>query len=269
MRTGAPRHHRPRRRSGQRIRFCTAADGVNIAYATSGTGPPLVKPANWMTHLEYDWESPVWRHWLRELSRERTLIRYDERGCGLSDRDTDDLSFDAWVRDLETVVDAMGLERFPLFGISQGCAVAITYAVRHPERVTQLVLYGGYAQGVLTRARTPQERDDATMVMRNIPTRLGTRQSHVPPCSSRRRFLPEGTPEQMRWFSELQRVTTSPEIALPPAFGRVDDRRDPARPAGASADARAARDRQCGRAVQPGTQARVAHTRRPLRPARG
>ena len=148
-----PRTHSPARTLEQQIRFCTAADGVRIAYATSGTGPPLVKPANWLTHLEYDWESPVWRHWLRELSREHTLVRYDERGSGLSDRDVDDLSFDAWVRDLETVVDAMGLERFPLLGISQGCAVAITYAVRHPERVSRLVLYGGYLQGTIQRAR--------------------------------------------------------------------------------------------------------------------
>ena len=119
----------------QRIQFCTAPDGVRLAYATSGTGPPLVKPANWMTHLDYDWESPVWRHWLRALSREHTLIRYDERGNGLSDREVADLSFDAWVSDLETIVDSLGLDRFPLFGISQGCAVAIAYAVRHPERV--------------------------------------------------------------------------------------------------------------------------------------
>lgn len=194
----------------QRIQFCTAADGVSIAYATSGAGPPLVKPANWMTHLEYDWDSPVWRHWMRELSRERTLVRYDERGCGLSDHDAEDLSFDAWVRDLETVVDAMGLERFPLLGISQGCAVAIAYAVRHPERVTRLVLYGGYAEGVITRARTQQELDEVTMVMRGIPLGWG----HDNPAFRMffaARFLPEGTPEQWRWFSELQRVTTSPE----------------------------------------------------------
>jgi pimeloyl-ACP methyl ester carboxylesterase/DNA-binding winged helix-turn-helix (wHTH) protein len=195
----------------QRIQFCTAPDGVNIAYATSGVGPPLVKPANWMTHLEYDWESPVWRHWMRELSRERTLVRYDERGCGLSDHDVDDLSFEAWVRDLESVVDAMGLERFPLLGISQGCAVAITYAVRHPERVTQLVLYGGFAEGLITRARTPRELEENTIVMRAIPLGWG----HDNPAFRMffaARFLPEGTPEQMRWFSELQRVTTSPEI---------------------------------------------------------
>jgi pimeloyl-ACP methyl ester carboxylesterase len=196
----------------QHIQFCTAADGVNIAYATSGVGPPLVKPANWMTHLEYDWESPVWRHWLRELSRERTLVRYDERGCGLSDHDVDDLSFEAWVRDLETVVDTLGLERFPLLGISQGCPVSIAYAVRHPERVTQLVLYGGFAEGLITRARTPEEREQSAMVMRGIPLGWG----HDNPAFRMffaARFIPEGTAEQQHWFSELQRVTTSPEIA--------------------------------------------------------
>ena len=194
----------------QRIRFCTAPDGVRIAYATSGTGPPLVKPANWMTHLEYDWESPVWRHWLRALSREHTLIRFDERGNGLSDRDVEDLSFEAWVRDLETVVDALGLERFPLLGISQGCAVAITYAVRHPERVTKLVLYGGFAEGVVKRSKTQAQYDETTMVMRGIPLGWG----HDNPAFRlffAARFLPEGTAEQMRWFSDLQRVTTTPE----------------------------------------------------------
>jgi pimeloyl-ACP methyl ester carboxylesterase/DNA-binding winged helix-turn-helix (wHTH) protein len=198
------------RRDEQHIRFCTASDGVRIAYATSGAGPPLVKPANWMTHLEYDWESPVWRHWLRALSTDHTLIRYDERGNGLSDRDAEDLSFDAWVRDLESVVDAARLERFPLFGISQGCAVAVTYAVRHPERVTRLVLYGGYVQGMMPRARTQRERDEVKVVMQNIPLGWG----HDNPAFRlffAGRFLPEGTPEQMRWFSELQRITTSPE----------------------------------------------------------
>src|SRR3954468_19358731 len=194
----------------QSIRFCTASDGVRIAYATSGTGPPLVKPANWMTHLEYDWESPVWRHWLRALSSEHTLIRFDERGNGLSDREVADLSFEAWVRDLETVVDTLGLERFPLLGISQGCAVAITYAVRHPERVTKLVLYGGFAEGVVKRSKTQAQLDEMTMVMRGIPLGWG----HDNPAFRlffAARFLPDGTAEQMRWFSDLQRVTTTPE----------------------------------------------------------
>jgi pimeloyl-ACP methyl ester carboxylesterase/DNA-binding winged helix-turn-helix (wHTH) protein len=208
-RTGAPAA--TERPLEQRIQFCTASDGVRIAYATSGTGPPLVKPANWLTHVEYDWESPVWRHWLRELSHEHTLIRYDERGSGLSDRDVDDLSFEAWVSDLETVVDALGLERFPLLGISQGCAVAIAYAVRHPERVTKLVLYGGFAEGVITRARTPEQLDDLTLVMRAIPRGWG-RDNPAFRMFFAARFLPEGTPEQMRWFSDLQRVTTSPEV---------------------------------------------------------
>lgn len=197
----------------QRIRFCTAPDGVRIAYATSGAGPPLVKPANWLTHLEYDWESPVWRHWLRELSRDHTLVRYDERGSGLSDREVDDLSFEAWVRDLETVADAMELERFPLLALSQGCAVAIAYAVRHPERVTRLVLYGGFAAGAITRARTPEELEEATLLMRQLPLGWG-RDNPAFRLFFAARFLPEGTPEQTRWFSELQRVTTTPEIAV-------------------------------------------------------
>ena len=209
-RTPAAPGARPAPSLEQSIRFCTASDGVRIAYATSGTGPPLVKPANWMTHLEYDWESPVWRHWLRALSHEHTLIRYDERGNGLSDREVEDLSFEAWVRDLETVVDALGLERFPLFGISQGCAVAIAYAVRHPERVTKLVLYGGYAEGVVKRSKTQAQLDETTMVMRGIPLGWG----HDNPAFRlffAARFLPEGTAEQMRWFSDLQRVATTPE----------------------------------------------------------
>jgi pimeloyl-ACP methyl ester carboxylesterase len=197
----------------QQVRFCTAADGVRIAYAVSGTGPPLVKPANWLTHVEYDWESPVWRHWLHELSHDRTLVRHDQRGSGLSDRAVDDLSFDAWVRDLETVVDAMGLERFPLLGISQGCAVAITYAARHPERVSRLVLYGGYAQGPIARARSPREREAAEVVMQRLP--LGWGQDNPAfRMFFAARFLPEGTHEQMRWFSELQRIATSPAIAV-------------------------------------------------------
>jgi pimeloyl-ACP methyl ester carboxylesterase/DNA-binding winged helix-turn-helix (wHTH) protein len=210
-RTGAEEApHRPVSASPQQIRFCTAPDGVRLAFAMSGSDPPLVKPANWLTHLEYDWESPVWRHWLRELSRDRTLVRYDERGCGLSDRDAADLSFDAWVADLETVVDAMGLERFPLIGISQGCAVAIAYAVRHPERVSRLVLYGGFARGVIAKAKTPEQLEEVTMVTRNIP--LGWGQDNPAfRLFFAARFLPEGTPEQMRWFSDLQRITTSPK----------------------------------------------------------
>ena len=195
----------------QEIRFCTAEDGVRIAYSKVGQGPPLVKTANWLNHLEFDWESPVWRHVFDALGRDHLLVRYDARGNGLSDWDAEDLSFDAFVKDLETVVETMGLERFALLGISQGCAVSIAYAVRHPERVTHLVLYGGYALGWRARAN-PEEiaRREAMLTLvkqgwgqdnpafRQVFTSL---------------FLPDGTPEQMQWFNDLQRVSTSPENA--------------------------------------------------------
>jgi pimeloyl-ACP methyl ester carboxylesterase/DNA-binding winged helix-turn-helix (wHTH) protein len=209
----------------QQIRFCVAHDGVRLAWAASGAGPPLVKTANWLTHLEYDWDSPVWRHWLTALSDGHTLVRYDERGNGLSDWDVDDLSFDAWVRDLEAVVDAMGLERFPLFGLSQGCAVAVAYAARHPERVTRLVLYGGFALGVLRRDLSPEKRAEAEMMIRVMP--LGwARDNPAFRQFFATMFLPDGTPEQMRWFSDLQRVTTSPGngVRLRTTSGEIDVR---------------------------------------------
>jgi len=148
-RRGTPRWPRPQRRPGtglarQSAHFCRTADGVRLAYATSGAGPPLVKVSNWLTHLDYDWASPVWSHWWQALSEDRQLVRYDERGCGLSDWDVDETSFtlDAWVADLETVVDTLGLDRFPLLGISQGGPIPLTYAARHPERVSHLAVYG-------------------------------------------------------------------------------------------------------------------------------
>jgi class 3 adenylate cyclase len=151
----------------QTIKYCRAPDGVRLAYAISGDGPLLVKSANWMNHLEYDWESPIWRHVFRELSHEHTLVRYDARGNGMSDWDVDRLSLDAWVADLETVVDTVGAERFPLLGISQGGAVSVAYSVRHPERVSQLILYGAYALGGKKRAPTEKEmRDAMTTLMR-------------------------------------------------------------------------------------------------------
>ena len=144
---------------GREIRFCRAPDGVRIAYATSREDPLLVKAANWLNHLEFDWESPIWSHVFRELSRDHRLVRYDERGNGLSDWDVESLSFDAFALDLEAVVNTAGLERFALLGISQGGAVAIEYAVRHPERVSQLILYGAYARGAEARASTERERE--------------------------------------------------------------------------------------------------------------
>ena len=131
----------------QTIRFLTTSDGVKLAFAESGSGPPLLKTANWLNHLEFDWQSPVWRHWFSTLSANHSLIRYDARGCGLSDWVQDDLSLERNVRDLECVVAASGQTRFALLALSQGAAVAIEFAVRHPEHVSHLVIHGGYAQG--------------------------------------------------------------------------------------------------------------------------
>lgn len=197
----------------QTIRFCTSADGVRIAFATSGTGPPLVKAANWLNHLEFDWNSPVWRHWIGELSRHHTLVRYDERGCGLSDWSAEEMSVEAWVRDLEAVVDALGLERFPLLGISQGAPIAVSYAVRHPERVSHLILYGGYLRGRKMRGATPSELEERELMIRMI--RVGWGKDHA---AFRQvftsLFIPEGSPEQADWFNELQRITVSPDMAV-------------------------------------------------------
>jgi DNA-binding winged helix-turn-helix (wHTH) protein/pimeloyl-ACP methyl ester carboxylesterase len=196
----------------QEIRFCTTDDGVRLAYATMGEGPPLVKVANWLTHLDFDRETTVWRHWLAALSSKHRLLRYDERGCGLSDWAVEDFSFEAWVRDLETVVDAAGLDRFPLLGISQGGAVAIAYAVRNPERVTRIVLLGAFAQGRRRRAATDEGRALADARVEIVRVGWGRpdpqyRQIFVS------RFLPEGTQEEWREFDELQRRSTSPENA--------------------------------------------------------
>jgi pimeloyl-ACP methyl ester carboxylesterase/tRNA A-37 threonylcarbamoyl transferase component Bud32 len=196
----------------QQIRFCTSSDGVGIAYATTGSGPPLVKAANWLSHLEVDGQSPVWRHWIRELSRHHTLVRYDERGCGLSDWNVDEFSLDAWVRDLEAVVDALELERFPLLGISQGGPIAIAYATRHPERVSHLILHGSYARGVSHRGLSDQERDEREVLLSLI--RVGWGKDH--PAFRQvftSLFIPDGTTEQIQWFNELQRVSAKPENA--------------------------------------------------------
>jgi pimeloyl-ACP methyl ester carboxylesterase/DNA-binding winged helix-turn-helix (wHTH) protein len=191
----------------QQILFCRAHDGVGIAYAKTGKpgAPPLVKPANWLTHLELDWNSPVWRHWLMEMGRDHTLIRYDERGCGLSDHDAPDLSFESWVRDLEAVVDAERLERFSLLGISQGCAVAIAYTVRHPERVDKLVLYGGYAVGRGLRNMSPQEELERTLLQNLIRVGWG-RDNPAFRQVFGTLFVPEGTPEQHQWFNDLAKT---------------------------------------------------------------
>jgi pimeloyl-ACP methyl ester carboxylesterase/DNA-binding CsgD family transcriptional regulator len=206
----------------QQIRFATAG-GVRIAYATVGNGPPLVKAANYLTHLQHDWNGPVWHHWLRGLARHHTLVRYDERGCGLSDRDVAEFSIDAWVRDLEAVVDALDLERFPLLGISQGAAVSVAYAVRHPDRVSHLVLYGGYARGRFHRGLSGEERLQAETMLNVIRVGWG-RQNPAFRQLFTTMLIPDGTEEQMRSLNELARMSATPDnaAAMEEAFYDID-----------------------------------------------
>lgn len=208
----------------QQIRFVGAADGVRLAYAASGSGQPLViKAATWLSHLEVDWDSPVWSHLLRAMSSRGTFVRYDERGCGLSDWLVPELSFESWVRDLETVVDALGAERFALLGISQGAAVAIDYAVRHPDRVSHLVLHGGYARGRLVRANNQQARDEAETMAHLAELGWGKADPSFRQFFTTQ-FIPGGTPEQHAWFNEMERLSTSPQnaAAFMRAFNTID-----------------------------------------------
>ncbi len=196
----------------QEIHFCQTKDGVQLAFARIGQGPPLVKTGHWMTHLEFDFESPIWRQLYRELSRDHAFYRYDARGNGLSDREVPDVSFHDFVDDLEAVVDAAGIERFALLGISQGCAVSIAYAVRHPERVSHLVLLGGYAVGWKKRARTEAEKAAGEAMLTLM--RIGWGQENP---SFRQmftsQFIPEASKEQADWFNEFQRISSSPADA--------------------------------------------------------
>jgi pimeloyl-ACP methyl ester carboxylesterase len=194
----------------QAIHYCRTADGVRLAYAISGHGPPLVKTGNWLNHLEYDWDSPVWHHLFLRLSRDHRLIRYDPRGTGLSDWDVADISLDAWVNDVDTVVNAAGVERFPLFGISQGCAVSIAYAVRYPERVSHLVLYGGFALGA--NKRSPEERERRKALATLLRLEWGADNPAIRQMFATK-FMPDATKEQVDTFNELQRKTTSTECA--------------------------------------------------------
>ena len=201
----------PPGRARQEVRYCTTPSGVRLAYASIGSGPPLVKASNWLTHLDFECASPIWRHWWAALSVHHRLIRYDERGNGMSQRDVSEVSFDTWVSDLETVVDAAGLDRFPLLGMSRGGSIALAYAAKHPERVTHLVLYGAFAAGMNhTGSREAREARGALVKL----MRLGWGQNNQ---GFRRlftcRFIPEATPEHEQWFDELQRVSTSAENA--------------------------------------------------------
>lgn len=207
----------------QGIHFCRTIDGTRLGYALVGDGPPLVKAANWMTHLDYDWESPVWSHWLRGLARHRRLIRYDQRGCGLSDWDVDDFSPRAWLADLEAVVDAAAVDRFPLLGLSRGSSTAVEYAVRHPERVSHLILFGASAKGRALRARSDEERRSAQVMIELARLGWGADDPAFRQVFAMQ-FIPDGTADDWRAFNELHRRTTSPENAarFMEAFAQVD-----------------------------------------------
>lgn len=211
-------------RARQSIGFCEANDGVKIAYATVGSGPPLVKTANWLNHLELDWESPIWADMFRELAAEHTFVRYDERGNGLSDWDVPEISFPAFLEDLETVVDHLGLTRFPLLGLSQGCAVSIEYAVRYPEKVSALILIGGYAAGWRI-GLSQEEREQREAVLTLTRHGWGTSNPAYRHIFSQT-FMPNADAERLAWFDDFQRQTTSPENAVrfQEAFGDIDVR---------------------------------------------
>ena len=200
------------RSASQKIRYLRTRDGVQVAWAEAGSGPVLIKAANWMTHLDYEWESPVWRHWIRFFSSNFRFIRHDERGCGMTDWNVGDLSFERWVEDLEAVVAAADPRQpFALLGISQGAATCIGYAARHPERVSHLVLYGAYARGTYRRGDPDKERLYRALI---DMTRHGWgKDNPVFRQIFTSRFIPGATDEQIGWFNELCRKTTSPEIA--------------------------------------------------------
>jgi DNA-binding winged helix-turn-helix (wHTH) protein/pimeloyl-ACP methyl ester carboxylesterase len=222
------RDHKPaqekpaQEKPAQEVSFCRTSEGINLAVAVCGKGLPVVKAANWMNHVEFDWQSPVWSPLLTQLAAQFRLIRYDERGTGLSDWNVADLSFETFVRDLETVADALDLRRFALFGNAQGAAVAIAYAVRHPDRVSRLVLSGGYAQGWRARGN-PAEIEGRKALLKLV--RVGWGQDNP---AFRQVFtslmIPGGTLEQSQWVNDLQRVSTSPANAarLLQVFGDID-----------------------------------------------
>lgn len=210
------------RRPSQVIRYCRSTDDVQIAYAISGKGTPILRAAHWMSHLQYEWESPVWRHWIDALSSQNTLIRYDERGNGLSDRDPPEVSFDAMVSDLESVAEAANLDRFALLGVSQSCAVSVAYAARNPERLSHLVLYGGYAKG--WRKRGDPHEIEAHEAMTTLIREGWGKDNPAFRQMFTEAFIPGASREQMAWFNDLQRETAAPDNAsrLHQAFGEMD-----------------------------------------------
>ena len=213
-------------RKAQRMHFAKAHDGAQLAYAFLGDGPPLVKAANWLSHLEIDWQGPIWTHWLELLSRGRCLVRYDARGNGLSDWNPPSITFEDFVADLGAIFDAAGVQRAPLLGISQAAAVATAYAARNPERVSALILIGGCARGWrVKRSKKLHERFEALMEL--MRQGWGGKNAAFRQIFTTT-FFPDAPKEDMEWFNELQRQTASPQnaAAILSALGEVDVRGD-------------------------------------------
>jgi pimeloyl-ACP methyl ester carboxylesterase/DNA-binding CsgD family transcriptional regulator len=196
----------------QRVRFCTSADGVQIAFAESGKGPPLVRVANWFTHLDFDRQSNVWRHWFDALSDGRLLIRYDPRGSGLSDRNVDDFSLERWIDDLEAVVDAAGVSRFSLIGLCQGGTVAAAYAARHPKRVSRLVLYDSYPFGAHIGNASQRLAREARALGQMIEVGWGKENGAFREIFANL-LMPDAGKDALRWLGEMQRRSASPRNA--------------------------------------------------------
>jgi pimeloyl-ACP methyl ester carboxylesterase/DNA-binding CsgD family transcriptional regulator len=196
----------------QRIRYLRTSDGIRLAWAEAGSGPLLIKAANWLSHLEFEWESPVWSHWIRFFSSHFRFVRYDERGCGMTEGEDPELSVERWIEDLEAVADAAApAAPFALFGVSHGCAACIGYAVRHPERVSRMLLYGGYARGYAHRNDPNVQREFAAMC--DLFDVGWGKENPAFRQLFTSRFIPDGTLEQVSWFNELCRKTVAPAMA--------------------------------------------------------
>jgi pimeloyl-ACP methyl ester carboxylesterase/DNA-binding CsgD family transcriptional regulator len=213
------------RKLEHRVSFTTSFDATRIAFAIAGDGPPLVKVGNYMGHVEYDWDSPVWAHWLEELTRSHTLIYYDERGSGLSDWNAEDVSFEAWVRDLEAVVDAAGLRRFPLFAMSQAGAVAVAYAARNPDKVTRLFVHGAYARGWLKRDLSEEQIEEEKLMISLMRVGWGRENPAFRQVFAMQLF-PDSSAEHIRALEEQMRRSVSPKnaVRLESEMHRIDVR---------------------------------------------
>ncbi|SRR5581483_3266361 len=214
-----------RQKVEHRVLFTTSFDGTRIAFAIAGEGPPLVKVGNYMGHVEYDWDSPVWAHWLEELTRSHTLIYYDERGSGLSDWNAEDVSFESWVRDLEAVVNAARLQRFPLFAMSQAGAVAVAYTARHPDKVSRLIVHGAYARGWLKRDLTEEQIEEEKLMISLMRVGWGRENPAFRQVFAMQLF-PDASPEHIHALEEQMRLSVSPKnaVRLESEMHRIDVR---------------------------------------------